>query len=174
MRRGRSCCVSSKWPQACWLQVRAALLSPCPPRGTRRWSQVKLALLSPCPPWGTSRHSQVRLALSWSPSSSFLTGAIIVRHKLVLPTIKPNFVFLFCHHIKVPQFSETFIKKKITYFVCLSSVPVVHLPLTCLRSSGVCHREGLLAVSFFSGWRGWRSARGCFIPLQKLIVASPL
>ena len=34
--------------------------------------------------------------------------------------------------------------------------------------------DRLLTVSFVSGWRSWRSARGCFIPLQKLIVASPL
>ena len=44
-----------------------------------------LAQLSPCPPRGTRRHSQVRLALSLSPSSSYLTGAVTVRHKLVLP-----------------------------------------------------------------------------------------
>ena len=29
MRRGRSCCVSSKWPQASWSQVSLAMLCPC-------------------------------------------------------------------------------------------------------------------------------------------------
>ena len=37
----------------------------------------------------------------------------------------------------------------------------------------VYHWIGSLAVFFVTGWRSWRSARDCFIPLQKLMVASP-
>ena len=171
----------------------------------------------------TGRHSQVRLALSWSPSSSSLTGAVTVRHKLVchqqcsyctpqagtatnvaatvrhklvlpptsqllyatswycdklaLTPIKPCFVFLFCNPNKCPSLLRYLLLKRNinNLFLCVSHcVPVVHLPVTRLRSSGVCHRVGSLAVSCFSGWRGQRSARSCFIPLQKLTVASPL
>ena len=43
MRRGRSCCVSSKWPQASWSQVCLALLCPC-------YQEAQFLIASqPCP-----------------------------------------------------------------------------------------------------------------------------
>ena len=98
-----SCCASSKWP----LARRSQHCLPCrdlalqeAPDATRKSacpavtvptkrhqapSASPLVQLSPSPPRGTRHHSQVRLSLSWSPSSSSLTGAVTVRHKLVLP-----------------------------------------------------------------------------------------
>ena len=136
LRRGNSCCVSSKWPQACWSQVKLALLSPCLPRGInanrksnlpcchRAFQEASTPIASQTCPAVTGpskrhqRRSQVKLALSWSPSSSFLTGAVIVRHKLVLPPIIPEYVFLFCHPLKGPSVLWNLYKKN-NLFLCV-------------------------------------------------------
>ena len=76
MRRGHACCVSSKWPQASWLQVSIALLCLC-----HQEAQFLIAS-QPCPalsvpsrvtrPW-----SQVSIAISWIPSSSHWTVQLL-------------------------------------------------------------------------------------------------
>ena len=114
---------------------------------------------------------------SYCTPAGTLTNSYCTPQASTATNKKPGFVFLFCHPNKGHSvFCNLFLNKKNNnLFLCVCHLaPVVHLPLTCLRSSGVCHRNGSLAVYFFSSWRSWRSARGCFIPLQKLIVASPL
>ena len=118
----------------------------------------------------TGSHFNSFLSCLWCKSPAQLSSSLLPGATIYCVWLRS------CHPHKVLSFLTPTLQKKINnlFWCVLSSVPVVHLPLTCLGSSEVCHRIGWLAVSFISGWRSWRSARGCFIPLQKLIVASQL
>ena len=89
-----------------------------------------------------TRNSNSLLSCLWSKCPAQLSSS--------LPTAT---IYCLSSFLPSPQGTSVFwnllYKKKINnLFLCvLSSVPVVHLPLTCLGSSEVCHRIGSLAVS---------------------------
>ena len=110
-----------------------------------------LALLSPCHPRGSRRHSQVRLALSWSPSSSSLTGAVTVRHKLVLPpTVQLlNATSWYCHQCCSYCTPQAGTAANVAATVCHKLVvpQTVQLPHA---TSWYCHQLNLVLCSYFA------------------------